>query len=584
MSEPALPMSIDIVTLHEAYRSGDTTPERVVGGLYTRMAREPLPNAWITRIDEAEACALARALGPFDGRPLYGVPFAVKDNIDVAGLPTTAACPAYAYVPSRSAPTVQALIDAGAICLGKVNMDQFATGLVGTRSPYGACHNVFDPAYLSGGSSSGSAVVVAAHHVSFSLGTDTAGSGRVPAALNNIVGLKPSVGRLSSEGMVPACASLDCTSVFALCVEDAARVRDVMLQTREPFAPRPLAFRYAVPEPLTLDAHGELSFRRALDHLDALGGERVEVDFAPFRELGDLLYGPFVLERLLGVGAFVESRAEDVLSVTRDIILGGRRFDALDCVRAFQRRDALQRTCARSLAAVDVLVTPTVPTHHRIADDQASPRALNDELGLYTRFVNFLGAPVLSVPCDFRGDRLPFGVSFVGAPGRDRALDGLGAAFHRRVDAGMGRERLPLRTPAVETPRPPPIEARLAVVGAHLRGMALNHQLTTVGARYVATVNTAREYRLYALGGEPPRPGLVRCVSGGAAIEIELWDLSFAALGAFMQNVPAPLTIGTLRTEDGESVRGFLCESAAVARARDISEHGGYRAYLRVSG
>lgn len=604
--------SLDLRSLHAAYDAGTLTPESLIRELYARMERTPTPNAWIARVPEAEALARARALGPRkqdDPRRLYGVPFAVKDNIDVAGLPTTAACPAFAYLPTRSASAVQALLDAGALCLGKLNLDQFATGLVGTRSPYGACENVFDAAYLSGGSSSGSAVVVAAHHVSFSLGTDTAGSGRVPAALNNVVGLKPSLGLLPRDGMVPACASLDCLSLFALSVDDAACVRDVILGRPHRVTPRPASFRYGVPRPLELfdDRASAHSFARALTALSRLGGEPVELDFAPFSALGDLLYGPFVVERLLAVGAFVAAHEREVLPLTRDIILGARGFDASDAFRAFQRVNELRAACLRELEQVDVLVTPTVPTHFRRDQERAEPRAINDQLGIYTRFVNFVGCPALAVPADFREDGLPFGVSLLAKPGRDLWLDGLAGALHAASDAGMGRARHPLPRPihdatgaspasdvaidatsarpsvrlALDDARPLPIEARLAVVGAHLRGMPLNAQLLAVEARYVATVRTAPEYRLYALAAGPPeRPGLVRVASAGAAIEVELWDLTWAALGAFMANVPAPLAIGTLQLADGELVKGFVCEASATEGARDISHFGGFRAYL----
>jgi allophanate hydrolase len=582
---------LELAALRSAYETQALTPEALVESLYAEMERQPVRNGWITRVPKAEALASARALGPLrlgDSRALYGVPFAVKDNIDVAGLATTAACPAFSYLPQRSAPTVQALLDAGALCLGKANMDQFATGLVGTRSPYGRCENVFDSAYLSGGSSSGSALLVAAHQVSFSLGTDTAGSGRVPAALNNIVGLKPSLGLLPRAGVVPACASLDCVSIFATCVADAVLVRELMQGRAQPLAPRLARFRYGIPNVLTWfgDDQSAASFQAALAQLDALGGERVELDFAPFSALGDLLYGPFVVERQLAVGAFIAAHESEVLPVTRDIILGARRFDASDAFRAFQQLGALREACMRELDTVDLMVTPTVPAHYRIAEELAEPRAINDRLGVYTRFVNFVGCAALAVPSGFRRDGLPFGISLVSAPGRDRVLDGLGDALHRASGAGMGGARHAFAfTPSDQLDqrggRPAPLEVRLAVVGAHMRGMALHGELAALSARYVATVRTAPEYRLYALpGGPPERPGLVNSKPDGVAIEVELWDLSFRSLGELMAKVPPPLTIGTLRTGDGELVKGFLCESYATVDARDISRYGGYRAYV----
>lgn len=585
MNEHAECDRLDLTALRAAYQSGSLTPEQLIVDVYARMEREALPAVWTARVPLDDALAAARALGDHsdgDARPLWGAPFAVKDNIDVAGLPTTAACPAFSYLPTVSASSVQALIDAGAICLGKVNMDQFATGLVGTRSPYGACQNVFDADYLSGGSSSGSAVAVAAHYVTFSLGTDTAGSGRVPAALNNIVGLKATLGLLPTDGMVPACASLDCLSVFASSVEDAVTVREVMLGRPTALSPRPVSFRFGVPKQLEFagDPASARAFERALARLEAHGGEATPIDFTPFTELGNLLYGPYVVERHLAVGGFIETHPDDVLPVTRAIILGAREVSSREAFTAMQRAAALRQRCLAELAGLDFLVTPTVPTHFTIAADRAEPRAINDLLGHYTRFVNFLGCAVLSIPQDFRADGLPSGISLVALPGRDTLLDALGDALHRDADAGMGRLRHRL-APLPARLLPPPREVRLAVVGAHMRGMALNPQLSALGARYVCTTKTAPTYRLYALPNTTPeRPGLVRTRDQGAAIEVELWDLPYAGLGALMTKVPAPLAIGTLELEGGDSVTGFLCEAVATEGAKDISSFGGYRAYV----
>ncbi|MDB4973338.1 MAG: Allophanate hydrolase [Myxococcaceae bacterium] len=575
---------LDIASLHTAYASGELTPTTLIEQLYARMEQEAAPAVWITRVDKQAALARASELGSYSpaALPLYGIPFAVKDNVDVAGLPTTAACPVYAYLPEASASAVQSLLDAGAICLGKTNLDQFATGLVGSRSPYGSCVNVFHPAYLSGGSSSGSAVAVAAHFVSFSLGTDTAGSGRVPAALNNIVGLKPSVGLFSNDGMVPACASLDCLSVFAGCVADAISVRSVILGKPALPIPRPAAFRFGVPSPLEFfgDAASQAGFERALARLRELGGEPVPIDYTPFSQLGDMLYGPFVVERLLGVGDFIQEHQRDVLPVTRDIILSGKKFSASDAFVAFRRVQALRAACLGALASVDLFVTPTVPRHFLRSEDEAEPRTVNDALGIYTRFVNFLGCPVLSVPQELRADGLPFGISLLALPGQDARLDALGALLHELSGAGMGKLRQAPPQSADAQVRPPPVEARVAVVGAHMRGLALNQQLLDVRARYVATVRTAPKYKLYVLPNtKPERPGLVQVPEGGSSIELELWDLSWHGLGELMARVPAPLTIGTLEVDDGERVKGFLCEGYAVIDARDISTFGGYRAY-----
>ncbi|MET0287776.1 MAG: allophanate hydrolase [Polyangiales bacterium] len=572
---------LDVRSLHAAYASGALTPASLLRAIYDRMDADKAPAVWIARVELERALARARELGEFRAElPLFGIPFAVKDNVDVAGLPTTAACPAFSYLPKVSSPAVAALLRAGAICLGKLNLDQFATGLVGSRSPYGACQNVFDPGYLSGGSSSGSGVAVASHYVTFALGTDTAGSGRVPAALNNIVGLKPSVGLLSNEGMVPACASLDCLTVFASTVDDAALARRVMTGDTRPALPRPAKFKFATPSWLEFfgNQDSKVSWERAVRRLEQLGGEAGELDFAPFRELGDMLYGPFVVERLLGVGEFIEGHQNAVLPVTRNIILGGKKYSASDAFQAFQRLTTLRAQCVAALRSVDFMLLPTVPTHFTLAEEGADP-ATNDKLGIYTRFANFLGCPVLSVPADFRADGLPFGVSLLALPGEDRKLDALADAMHRLSDAGTGKLRhaLPLELGS----RPAPAQARLAVVGAHMRGLALNQQLQDVNARYVATVRTAPIYKFYVLPDtKPERPGMVQTKEGGTQIELELWDMSWEALGQFMAKVPAPLTIGSVHTEDGELVKGFLCESFAVQDARDISSFGGYRNYL----
>lgn len=576
-------VDLDLDSLAAAYRSGSYTPEQLVDALYAVIARDADNPAWIWRPTREAALAEARALkarAHAAELPLYGVPFGVKDNIDVAGMPTTAGCPAYSYVAERSAPTVEALLAAGALCLGKLNLDQFATGLVGTRSPYGSCHNVFDEQVLSGGSSSGSGVAVAAHHVCFALGTDTAGSGRVPAALNNVVGLKPSVGLLSSEGVVPACASLDCVSVFALSVADAVRIRGVMTGSAHASLRLPRHFRFGIPERLHShsDASTEALFARAVDTFTALGGELVKIDFAPFLELGDMLYGPSVVERTLAVGGFIKAHREDVLPVTRDIILSGDSVDDRAQLAGMKAIARLRHACTQRLRSLDFLLTPTIPRPYTLAEDRASPRDFNDRLGVYTRFVNYLGAPVVSVPAGFRDDGLPFGVSLVGKLGEDAKLDTLAAELHARSGAGAGKRRVrvhPLSEPDAET------HVRVAVAGAHMRGLALNGQLTELGARYCETTRTTAQYRFYVLpGGPPERPGLVRVGGGGHAIEVEVWRMSPEALGKLMTRVPSPLCIGSLELASGELVKGFLCEEVATRDAREISSFGGYRAYL----
>ena len=423
-------------------RHASLDPEALINQLYDELESHPLHPLWIHRLSREDAIQRARDLGALEGRrhlPLYGIPFSVKDNIDVAGMPTTAGCPDFAYMPTRSAAVVRTLQQAGAICIGKVNLDQFATGLVGTRSPFGKCRNAFDERYLSGGSSSGSALTVAKHQVSFALGTDTAGSGRIPAALNNIVGLKPSRGLFSNEGVVPACTSLDCVSILATSVQDATRVRDVVTGQRVPPSTLPRGFRFAVPTTLEFfgDTESKSLFEGAVRQLQHLGGVRVPIDWGPFAALGDMLYGPWVVERYLSVGEFLEAslpracpsraRSSSVHAATP------RRTPSAPSNRLRIRVSV----CIEVLRQVHLMITPSVPTHFRVEDDQRDPTSINDKLGIYSRFANFLGSPVLSVPAGFRKDGLPFR-RLVGLPGADAHLDPYGRALHDLCGAGPG--------------------------------------------------------------------------------------------------------------------------------------------------
>ena len=582
------PTDLSIRALTAAYRAGELHPPALIDELYARIEADGLAGEWIHLVPRAEAIEQAAALAARPDAatlPLFGIPFGVKDNIDVAGMPTTAGCAGYAYLPEHSAQCVQPLLQAGALCLGKLNLDQFATGLVGSRSPYGAARNVFNPDYVAGGSSSGSAVAVAAHHVSFSLATDTAGSGRVPPALNNLVGLKPSVGRISNRGVVPACASIDCVAIFALCVADAAQLRAIIEGSSPRKAlPRPSRFRFGIPSRRSEqeDDQTRRTFERTIERLAALGGLPVKIDFTPFAELGDLLYGPFVWERYLAVGPFIEAQPDAVLPVTRDIILGAKQHTAADLMRAVQRARQLTRTCLSLMTQLDVLALPTVVAPVSVEADRTSPLSENDRLGVYTRFANFCGFPVLVVPQDFRDDGLPSSVSLVGHPGKDEQLDALGAALHEQSDAGMGKSRA--WPPTYETTVGAGPRIRLAVVGAHMRGLSLNHELTRVGARFLTTAHTAASYRLFLLPGAPERPGLLRVKGGGASIEVELWELTAQELGELLAQVPPPLGIGSLRLQDDELVHGFLCEASACESARDISQFGGYRRYSEQQG
>jgi allophanate hydrolase len=492
-------------------------------------------------------------------------------------------------------------MDAGAILVGKTNLDQFATGLTGTRSPFGMCRNPFDPKYICGGSSSGSASAMARGLVSFALGTDTAGSGRVPAAFNNIIGLKPTRGIISAAGVFPACRSLDCVSIFALTCEDAARVFHIArgYDPTDPFSRpesdlparqfNPTQFRFGIPGGKLLKFFGntaaEAKFHEAIQKLCTIGGEPITIDFAPFAAAARLLYeGPWVAERFAVLQDFLERSPEAVLPVTRQIISRGRDFSAADAFRGRYELAALCQEAAKQWEQVDVLMTPTTGTIYTIEEVLADPIGPNTNLGYYTNFVNLMDLCAVAVPNGFGPDGLPVGVSLIGRAGADDDLLALGDALHRATSRTLG---------ATGCPIPPPSRAliepsgwiKLAVVGAHLSGQPLNHQLTALGARLVRTCRTSSHYRLFALSGTtPPKPGLIRTSGGGGVPqEVEVWQMSAAAFGTFVAAIPPPLGIGTIQLEDGELVKSFLCEQYATTGARDISSFGGWRKFLASS-
>jgi allophanate hydrolase len=553
--------------------------------------------AWIAIADidtlagQIEAVFQRRAEGA--DLPLLGVPLAVKDNIDVAGFETTAACPVFAYRPEHSAAVVKRLTDAGAIVIGKTNLDQFATGLVGARSPYGAVPNSFNPDFISGGSSSGSASVVARGLVPFALGTDTAGSGRVPAGANNLVGLKPTRGAWSSTGLVPACRTLDCITVMATTVSDVLAVDRIArgfdpadaLSRRSPAGVRTLPARPRLGVPADPqffnDEHAGAAWRAALERIDA---EWVSIDFTPLHAVADLLYGgPWVAERLAAIAPFFADHAKDMDPTVRSIIEGGAAFSAVDVFRAQYRLAELSGPAQAIMASIDALLVPTTPCHPTIAEVTADPIAVNSRLGVYTNFVNLLDWSALAVPAGFRGDGLPFGVTLIGPTWGELGLAGLAARWERRFDLPRGATGMPL--PTLETAlsnAPAALDTlRLAVVGAHLTGMPLNHELTDRGATFVERSATSMAYRLYALNNTtPPKPGLARVGdNAGGAIEVELWDMPLAQVGGFLAGIPAPLGLGSLELFDGRTVKGFICEGHAIAGAKDITAFGGWRAY-----
>lgn len=544
---------------------------------------------WIHRLSRDAILAAAEAASALPGpAPLRGLTFAIKDNIDLANTPTTAACPDFAYTPAASAPVVDRLIGAGAVPMGKTNLDQFATGLVGVRSPYGIPANPFNARYIPGGSSSGSAVAVAAGLCDFSLGTDTAGSGRVPAAFNNLVGLKPTRGLISTRGVVPACRSLDCISIFARTVGEAARALSVAagFDPMDPFS-RPAAPPFnaergppvlGVPESSQLEFFGNTEaqalFTRAVERWRAAGATIVTIDLTPFLEAARLLYeGPWVAERYAAIRTFIEQSPESLHPVTRQIIEGARKFSAIETFEASYRLASLRREAETTFSRIDALLTPTTGTVYSIEEVEAAPVELNSNLGYYTNFMNLLDLCGLALPAGFLPNGVPWGITLAAPAFHDDSLLQLGARF-------LGE---PTPAAALEAPGP---RVSFAVCGAHLRGLPLNHELTCLGARFIREARTSAHYRLYALPDTtPPKPGLLRLPSGarGAPIKVEIWSIPEPAFGHFVSRIPPPLGIGTITLEDGSRVHGFLCEAAAIDGARDITKWGGWRAFVQTT-
>ncbi|HVT87648.1 MAG TPA: allophanate hydrolase [Tepidisphaeraceae bacterium] len=595
--------SLDIETLQRGFATGRLDPVEFFDRLLAKIDNYSEPAVWIDRFSRIEIknqldAALKRKLSGIS-QPLFGIPFAIKDNIDFAGHATTAGCPAFARMAEQSATAVRKLCDAGAIAVGKTNLDQFATGLVGTRSPYGVCKNPFNREYISGGSSQGSAVAVAAGLVSFALGTDTAGSGRVPAAFNNVVGLKPSRGLISTSGVVPACKSLDCVSILALRVDDARTVFDLIVEydSEDPYSRKPESippakpipssnFRFGVPRDSQLrfygDREAESLYRKTIERMQSIGGLPVEIDFEPFGRAAELLYaGPWVAERFMVARETMLLKPDALLPVTRQILVWG---EAIKATEAFGAMYELQTHCQAAeaqWAKMDMLLLPTAGTIYKIAAVEADPLQTNINLGYYTNFVNLMDLCAVAVPTGFISNGLPLGATLIGRAGQDRPLMQVADLLHRKLGIGPGVSRLPISSKS-PTRSSTLKSAKLAVVGAHLSGMPLNHQLTSIGATLVRAVQTAPIYRLYALPNTTPaKPGMVRTSNGdGHHIALEVWEMSAESFGQFVSAIPSPLGIGTIQLEDGEQVQGFLCENFAIEGATDISHFGGWRAFV----
>ena len=575
-------------------------PEALIGLVEDVLARVEAaadPAIFIARVapDDLRASArdlLARAPDPAS-LPLWGVPFVVKDNIDVGGMPTTAGCPAYAYAPDKDATVVARLKAAGALLVGKTNLDQFATGLNGTRSPYGAPRSVFNADYVSGGSSSGSAVAVASGLVAFSLGTDTAGSGRVPAAFNNIVGIKPTPGLVSASGVVPACRSLDCVNVFAASVADGVAVRRVIegydaadsysiAATPKGLPEKP---RVGVLAAKDREFYGDAAcaalYADTIALSQKLGWAIVEFDYAPFLDIAALLYeGPWLAERLAAIEPFFGAQPEALDPTVRTLIESARRFSAADAFRGQYRLKDLMRTAETEAKKFDLLMLPTSPTIYTVEAMRADPVRLNAHFGRYTNFVNFLQMAAIAVPAGFRPDGLPFGVTLIAPAFCDDALAPLAAQLHEASGCGAGAGR----EPVASGPLAPPQQGRIevVVVGAHLTGQPLNPQLTEGGGFLVESTRTSSEYRLFVLpNSTPAKPGLVREPGfSGSGLEVEVWSLPPESFGRFVAAIPAPLGIGKVALESGRAVSGFLCEAHALEGAHEITQLGGWRAYL----
>ncbi len=589
--------AFDIQSLHAAYLSG-FTPVQMIEEVFARIEAIDDPGIFIQLAERDTLLAEASALGDFDPvrLPLFGIPFAVKDNIDVAGLPTTAACPDYAYLPADDATVVRLLKQAGALVIGKSNLDQFATGLVGVRTPYPVPRNALHKDLVPGGSSSGSAVAVAQGIVTFALGTDTAGSGRIPAGLNNIVGLKPSVGAISTTGVIPACRTLDCVSIFAFSASDALKVFSIAAKPDPTDAySRNLPHDVAMTAPPVLkigvpaladreffgDAQMQESYELALQHLASQGHEITELPFGGFFEVARLLYeGAWVAERYQAVKEFYDFSAESFHPVTRSIYGAAKELSAADAFSGFYRLQALKKQLAPLIASVDLLCVPTAPTHYSLSDLKAEPILANSRLGTYTNFVNLLDLCGMAVPTGKRSDGLPASVTFLAPFGADGLVAAVSDRLHRTTSQTTGATGWPLPPSVEQSSSLNETMIPIVVVGAHLSGMPLNRQLTDLNAQFLRAGKTAPAYALYALANQvPAKPGLVD-VGHGASIDIEIWQLFSSAFGQFVNAVPAPMCIGSIKLEDGTSAKGFLVEPHAIDGAKDITEYGGWRSWL----
>ncbi|MDC0612033.1 allophanate hydrolase [Vibrio sp.] len=580
----------DVLTIEQlltVYKSGEVTVRDFLKQKHL-AAQQDNHNAWISLISDVRLDSYIQNLESkeIEDLPLFGVPFAVKDNIDLQGLPTTAACKEFAYEPTDTAFVVQCLIDAGAVPLGKTNLDQFATGINGTRSPWGEGKNSFDPEYISGGSSSGSAISVALNQVFFSLGTDTAGSGRIPAGFNNLFGMKSTVGLLSCSGVVPACRTLDCVTLFTRSADDIRHLQEVVyvydeqddysrVYTEKVIPDTFSQLRIGVPKKELLKFFGdddyEKAFCVALAKLKSLGAELVEFDLEPFLETANLLYhGPWVAERYAAIESFFNDNKEACLPVIQTIIGSAKDYSAADTFKAMYQLKAYKAKCDKLLNTVDVVVTPTSGTTYTIAEMNADPIQLNTNLGYYTNFMNLLDYSALSLPSAFCDSGLPFGITLFGPAFIDKGLVRLAEQWQLANQLPLGATKQRLDEEYID----------VMACGAHMSGLPLNHQLLELGGILKSTTKTADTYKLYALQGDIPRPGLVRTELGGASLEVEVWSMPKASLGQLLTQIPHPLGLGKVELNNGEWVTGFICENIGALSGTDITQTGGWRSYI----
>lgn len=574
MTIEAVPFELTIDVLQKGYRLRQYTPEEVIQVIVKRALSDAGMNIWITPPSlERIAPYLERLkeLDPMDC-PLWGIPFAIKDNIDVAGWPLTAACPAFEQLPANHAVVVERFVTAGAIPVGKTNLDQFATGLVGTRSPYGDTHNALRPELISGGSSSGSAVSVARGQAAFSLGTDTAGSGRVPAALNRLVGYKPAVGAWPLQGVLPACKSIDCVTVFARSIADAETVDQVVrgVEVQDPFSlNRPLQ-RSILPEVWLLPDHTPefygpfaeeytQAWEETKQSILRSGVTVKEVDVSLLQEAAALLYeGPLVAERWADLGDFVEEHPGEIFPVTETILRSGAKseFNASALYRAQHRLQEIKHATVNLLRGA-VLVLPTCGGTWTREQVLADPITTNSRMGEYTNHCNLLDLSAIAIPSVEVAEQLPFGITLFTLPEEEGNMTRAAEFFMRQHRA-----------------------VTFAVCGLHMRGFALEPQMTGFGATFEEEAETAEKYELYKLATVPPKPGLVRMKEGGSSIALELWQMPIAAFGAFTASIPSPLGIGKIELSDGRIVPGFVCEAHATEGAENITAWGGWRAAM----